>query len=301
MIILVLYIGRMCDPGNPLEQCMFCSAQFKHTDSCTFCGEVISACRVWDHALICPKRKFVCACGQSFQHDDPHHSTCPKVRCACSECSTMVPREELAGHVAVCPQRVACEFRCAFVPHAEIEAHTTAHLADSARYVHAPRAVIGNMESQIDEMMSQLKKMGATQFRQTPAFFATTLPETLRSLLHPHPLTLCVNLRDHKCVACGDQIKPFDGENDMWYLGYRCEKQCCKFDLCIRCALVYPFAVGKRVQRGRHWRWDDQDGGPGQFGTIVAPKPNGWVSVQWDNGYKNNYRIGVDGEFDIKP
>ena len=64
-----------------------------------------------------------------------------------------------------------------------------------------------------------------------------------------------------------------------------------------------PFTVGKRVRRGRDWRWDDQDGGPDQFGTIVSAldiKP-GWVTVQWDNGVKNTYRMGADSKFDLKP
>jgi hypothetical protein len=38
------------------------------------------------------------------------------------------------------------------------------------------------------------------------------------------------------------------------------------------------------------------------FGTIreLPPKvPEGWVQVEWDNGYINNYRVGADQAYDV--
>ncbi|PAV66473.1 hypothetical protein WR25_22510 isoform C [Diploscapter pachys] len=55
---------------------------------------------------------------------------------------------------------------------------------------------------------------------------------------------------------------------------------------------------GWKVVRGPDWRWDDQDG-QGQ-GRVVSSSQQGWVEVVWDNGYRNSYRYGVDGKFDVK-
>ncbi|KIH67050.1 HECT-domain protein [Ancylostoma duodenale] len=65
-----------------------------------------------------------------------------------------------------------------------------------------------------------------------------------------------------------------------------------------RHAAVGTDARGMRVIRGPDWSWDDQDGG-GE-GKIVGCVENGWVDVQWDNGYTNSYRFGADGRFDIQ-
>ena len=58
------------------------------------------------------------------------------------------------------------------------------------------------------------------------------------------------------------------------------------------------FKVGDRVVRGPDWEWGDQDGhGPG---TVVPRRGVGmesgsvWVSVDWDNGHRNGYRVGPD-------
>ncbi|MBN2875798.1 MAG: hypothetical protein JXM71_11945, partial [Spirochaetales bacterium] len=56
--------------------------------------------------------------------------------------------------------------------------------------------------------------------------------------------------------------------------------------------------VGLRVVRGKDWKWEDQDGGPGKLGTIkTEPSSTGWVRVLWDNGHENSYR--VESAFDL--
>ena len=62
---------------------------------------------------------------------------------------------------------------------------------------------------------------------------------------------------------------------------------------------IYP---GARVIRGVDWQWDDQDGGNGRRGKVTEVQDWSAVSLRsaayvlWDNGAKNLYRIGFDGE-----
>jgi len=57
--------------------------------------------------------------------------------------------------------------------------------------------------------------------------------------------------------------------------------------------------AGVRVIRGPDWKWDDQDGGEGQLGTVVKPwflttsktVNGGTVFIRWDSGKLANYRI----------
>ncbi|ELP92466.1 hypothetical protein EIN_523640 [Entamoeba invadens IP1] len=59
--------------------------------------------------------------------------------------------------------------------------------------------------------------------------------------------------------------------------------------------------IGKRVSRGRDWKWDEQDGGKGHVGKVVSVKGNGWVKVLWNpDGQPNRYRWGVDGMYDLR-
>ncbi len=56
--------------------------------------------------------------------------------------------------------------------------------------------------------------------------------------------------------------------------------------------------LGSRVGRGPDWKWGDQ--GNGKNGTVITEMDkDGWVEVQWDNGYRNDYRWGVDGAYDL--
>lgn len=66
--------------------------------------------------------------------------------------------------------------------------------------------------------------------------------------------------------------------------------------------------LGCRVVRGPDWKWDNQDGGEGGVGTIVSTdtfsdgkaleKQN--VLALWDNGECFNYRLGLDGNYDLR-
>eukprot|EP00290_Baffinella_frigidus_P019541 CAMPEP_0180215338 /NCGR_PEP_ID=MMETSP0987-20121128/15454_1 /TAXON_ID=697907 /ORGANISM="non described non described, Strain CCMP2293" /LENGTH=401 /DNA_ID=CAMNT_0022174013 /DNA_START=74 /DNA_END=1279 /DNA_ORIENTATION=+ len=62
---------------------------------------------------------------------------------------------------------------------------------------------------------------------------------------------------------------------------------------------VREMVVGTRVVRGTDWRWGNQDGGAGTVGVITAGAGDQWVSVSWDSGGGNNYRIGNGGSYDL--
>jgi hypothetical protein len=55
--------------------------------------------------------------------------------------------------------------------------------------------------------------------------------------------------------------------------------------------------VGKRVRRGRDWKWDEQDS-QGEGTTYKSDAP-GWVTVTWDSGKRANYRWGAEGCYDL--
>lgn len=74
--------------------------------------------------------------------------------------------------------------------------------------------------------------------------------------------------------------------------------------------------AGLRVVRGPNWKWGNQDASEGYVGTVIkwkerkmgrfsemlAPSKTllGVVSVIWDCGIKNDYRIGHEGAFDLR-
>jgi len=70
---------------------------------------------------------------------------------------------------------------------------------------------------------------------------------------------------------------------------------------------VHEFEVlaGMRVVRGRDWKWGEQDGGPGNWGTVTDVKnwngkPNSGVCVTWDvHQGKNVYRFNAEDKFDL--
>ncbi|XP_078454747.1 E3 ubiquitin-protein ligase MIB2-like isoform X5 [Lampetra planeri] len=63
--------------------------------------------------------------------------------------------------------------------------------------------------------------------------------------------------------------------------------------------------AGVRVVRGPGWSWQQQDGGEGGLGTLVAE--GNWGTerscgavVQWDCGGRYKYRLGVNGHYDLR-
>jgi len=47
--------------------------------------------------------------------------------------------------------------------------------------------------------------------------------------------------------------------------------------------------------------WDDQDGGPGSVGFVLSwDAATLWAKVQWNLGHINSYRIGTEGQYDLK-
>ncbi len=61
---------------------------------------------------------------------------------------------------------------------------------------------------------------------------------------------------------------------------------------------------GTAVDRGRDWKWGDQNGGPNNHGTVLGwagdvGASENWVKVKWRNNRQNNYRWGADGAYDL--
>ncbi len=63
---------------------------------------------------------------------------------------------------------------------------------------------------------------------------------------------------------------------------------------------------GTRVVRGPDWTYENQDGGEGHVGTVIAKgcrnlqaRP-GEVLVLWDDGGEGVYRAGKDGPHDLR-
>ncbi|KAK3097809.1 hypothetical protein FSP39_013395 [Pinctada imbricata] len=57
--------------------------------------------------------------------------------------------------------------------------------------------------------------------------------------------------------------------------------------------------LGTRVRRGPDWNsnWDHQDSnGPG---TVVSHTKKGWIWIMWDNGHRNQYPYGKNGNFGV--
>ena len=61
--------------------------------------------------------------------------------------------------------------------------------------------------------------------------------------------------------------------------------------------IVTSSDVGAKVVRGRDWSWRDQDGNG--VGTILGLSSQGWVTVKWNNGDQNSYRIGAEDKYDL--
>uniref|UniRef100_A0A6B2EBN7 HECT-type E3 ubiquitin transferase n=1 Tax=Phlebotomus kandelakii TaxID=1109342 RepID=A0A6B2EBN7_9DIPT len=59
--------------------------------------------------------------------------------------------------------------------------------------------------------------------------------------------------------------------------------------------------IGTRIVRGADWKWGDQDGPtPGEGRIISELGEDGWVRVEWDTGATNSYRMGKEGQYDLR-
>lgn len=59
---------------------------------------------------------------------------------------------------------------------------------------------------------------------------------------------------------------------------------------------------GMSVMRGRDWVYSDQEGKPGSKGIVKTVSPPGlenWCTVEWENGARFVYRVGVDNKYDL--
>ena len=57
--------------------------------------------------------------------------------------------------------------------------------------------------------------------------------------------------------------------------------------------------IDKKVKRGPDWNWEPtQEVG---VGTIISVnRGSGWVTVRWEDGSQNGYRIGSEGKYDLR-
>ncbi|KAG5682896.1 hypothetical protein PVAND_012214 [Polypedilum vanderplanki] len=63
--------------------------------------------------------------------------------------------------------------------------------------------------------------------------------------------------------------------------------------------LVKQMKIGTRVARGADWKWGEQDGN-GEGRIISEVGDDGWVRVEWDTGATNSYRMGKEGQYDLR-
>ncbi|XP_062614849.1 E3 ubiquitin-protein ligase MIB2-like isoform X2 [Saccostrea cucullata] len=69
---------------------------------------------------------------------------------------------------------------------------------------------------------------------------------------------------------------------------------------------VFGIFEDAKVTRGIDWRWENQDGGDGNKGTVLAivnftlDTDHDGVEVAWDSGHTNVYRLGYKGCVDVK-
>lgn len=74
--------------------------------------------------------------------------------------------------------------------------------------------------------------------------------------------------------------------------------------------LPIPLRPGIRVTTGPNWMWRMNGVEEHEQGTVVESRPDeenptgefdGWIRVKWDSGVEEDYRFGLDYEFDIEP
>ncbi|KAK3087525.1 hypothetical protein FSP39_007020 [Pinctada imbricata] len=103
----------------------------------------------------------------------------------------------------------------------------------------------------------------------------------------------------------GDVQVEFPGIGKFCLSPSVCVKQ---YDTTLKKEKGMVFDIGIRVVRGPSWSWGDQDGGEGCLGTVTeighddttGNVPPLCAEVQWDHGYKNTYRVGYEGNYDVR-
>jgi hypothetical protein len=71
------------------------------------------------------------------------------------------------------------------------------------------------------------------------------------------------------------------------------------YDLCVIGLAKAAQLVGRRVRRGRDWKWGEQDGHG--LGIVIAAPRDGVLEVRWyTSGQTNHYRWGAEGSYDVK-
>eukprot|EP00755_Sulcionema_specki_P015373 Sspe_Gene.59211::Locus_32517_Transcript_1_1_Confidence_1.000_Length_2494::g.59211::m.59211 len=64
------------------------------------------------------------------------------------------------------------------------------------------------------------------------------------------------------------------------------------YNMCSYCSgNATEITQGMTVVRGPTWKWQGQDGQPYDTGVVNAIRDDGWVSVTWDSGHQNVYRL----------
>nr|CAB3263828.1 zinc finger protein ZF(ZZ/RING)-1 [Phallusia mammillata] len=56
--------------------------------------------------------------------------------------------------------------------------------------------------------------------------------------------------------------------------------------------------LGCRVVRSGSWKWQNQDGGEGNVGTVIKVE-KAWLNIVWDSGPNNSYRAGMGDCYDL--
>ncbi len=65
--------------------------------------------------------------------------------------------------------------------------------------------------------------------------------------------------------------------------------------------MITEFAIGQRVIRGPDWDRGDEDGGPGNTGTVTGIAIEGiWVYVEWPTGKRTAHQMKYTTKRTIK-
>ena len=123
-------------------------------------------------------------------------------------------------------------------------------------------------------------------FKPTSNRTASVLPRTIDRDPTSNVWTVTYFLRQQGRVSVSVSVCGVEPENQPWTSNTDPKKK--------------EIKVNDRVVRGIDWKWDNQDGGMGNKGTVVYVKDQ-WVNVKWDNSKKPlDYRWGNQDCYDLK-